>query len=55
MDFRVLGPLVVRSDADEPVVVGAAKLRGLLVRLLLDANRTISAERLIEDLWEGVG
>ncbi|MGH8976793.1 MAG: AfsR/SARP family transcriptional regulator, partial [Acidimicrobiia bacterium] len=52
MEYRVLGPLQV-SDGVVEVALGASKPRALLLRLLLDANRPVPAERLIEDLWEG--
>ena len=32
-------------------ILGGASSARLLARLLLDANRTVSAERLIDDLW----
>ena len=46
----ILGPLEVR-DGPAPVKLGGRKSRALLARLALDANRTVPAERLIEDLW----
>jgi DNA-binding SARP family transcriptional activator len=52
MYFGILGPLVVRA-ADGDVVIGASKPRALLVRLLLDANRPVPADRLIHDIWDG--
>lgn len=52
MEFGVLGPLMVRvGDAD--VTPAAAKPRALLVRLLIAGGRQVSADLLIEDLWEG--
>src|SRR3954469_16726340 len=50
MDFRVLGSLEV-LDGDAPLRLGAGKPRALLARLLLDANRTVPVERLVDDLW----
>ncbi|MQA82543.1 MAG: tetratricopeptide repeat protein [Streptosporangiales bacterium] len=48
--FSVLGPLrVVRDGRDVPIP--AAKERGLLAALLLDANRWLTTERLIDHLW----
>jgi predicted ATPase/DNA-binding SARP family transcriptional activator len=52
VDYAILGPVVVRSG-DHMVTLAAAKPRALLARLLIDANRPIPAERLIDDLWEG--
>ena len=31
--------------------LGSRKSRALLARLLLDVNRTVSVERLVDDLW----
>ena len=51
MDYRVLGPLEVLDGAGAPLKLGGRKPRALLARLLLDANRTVSVERLVDDLW----
>jgi DNA-binding SARP family transcriptional activator len=50
MEFRMLGPLEV-LDADGVVTVGGAKQRALLAVLLLHANETLSADRLMDELW----
>jgi DNA-binding SARP family transcriptional activator/tetratricopeptide (TPR) repeat protein len=50
MEFRILGPLEV-LDEGHTVDVGAAKQRALLAVLLLNANRVVSSDRLIEALW----
>jgi DNA-binding SARP family transcriptional activator len=50
MEFRVLGPLEVR-DGDRSLPLAGAKQRALLALLLLHANRVVSRERLIDDLW----
>ena len=52
MDFRILGPLEIATD-DGLVEVRGIKPRALLALLLIHANEVVSAERLIEDLWEG--
>ena len=52
MEFSVLGRLAVGAGESE-VSIGGAKRRALLTLLLLNANRVVPAERLIEDLWEG--
>ena len=52
MEFRVLGPLEVRRDG-HPVTLGGTKQRTLLAILLLDANRVVSSDRLIDALWGG--
>ncbi|MGI5287294.1 BTAD domain-containing putative transcriptional regulator [Nonomuraea polychroma] len=51
MRFGVLGPLVARGADGEPVRVVETKVRALLADLLIHAGRTVSADRLIEDLW----
>ena len=50
MEFLVLGPLEVRDQARQ-VVVRTAKARLLLVALLLRANRVVSSDELIDQLW----
>lgn len=51
MQFGVLGPLAVRTDAGEPVTVPGTKVRVLLADLLTNRNQVVSADRLIDDLW----
>ncbi|MBM0276845.1 winged helix-turn-helix domain-containing protein [Micromonospora sp. STR1s_6] len=51
MQFGVLGPLAVTTDAGEPVVVPGAKVRALLADLLVNRNQVVSADRLVDDLW----
>ena len=51
MDFRILGPLEVRED-ERLVPVAGAKQRALLAALLLHANEVVSADRLIDELWD---
>ncbi len=48
----MLGPVEVRRDG-EPVAVPGGKTAELLVRLALDAGTTVSADRLVDDLWAG--
>jgi DNA-binding SARP family transcriptional activator/pimeloyl-ACP methyl ester carboxylesterase len=50
VEFRVLGPLEI-AVAGKLVSAGGTKQRALLARLLLDAGRTVSTERLVDDLW----
>jgi DNA-binding SARP family transcriptional activator/DNA-binding GntR family transcriptional regulator len=50
MEVRLLGPLEV-VDGATSVALGGRKSRALLARLALDVNRTVSVERLIDDLW----
>ena len=50
MEFRILGPLEVWDDARE-VSLGGPKLRALLAVLLLHANETVPADRVIDEVW----
>src|SRR3954449_1795320 len=50
MDFRILGPLEVVGD-DGPLALGGAKQRALLALLLLQEGKTISTDRLVDELW----
>ncbi len=50
MEFRILGPLEV-ADGDGLVRLAGVKQRALLALLLLDANRVVSSDRLIDGLW----
>src|ERR1051325_3976959 len=51
MEFRILGPLEVRAEADRALELGGRKQRALLAVLLLHANRVLASDRLIEALW----
>jgi DNA-binding SARP family transcriptional activator/tetratricopeptide (TPR) repeat protein len=51
MRFRVLGPLEV-SDNGRQIDLPGGKQRALLCTLLLDANRVVSVDRLIDALWD---
>ncbi|WP_181663072.1 AAA family ATPase [Actinomadura madurae] len=53
MRIGILGPLDVRDEAARPVEVGGRRLRALLVRLAAEAGRPVSADRLLDDLWDG--
>ena len=50
MEFRILGPLQVLDEGRE-LPLGGAKQRALLAVLLLDPNRVVSRDRLIDELW----
>jgi DNA-binding SARP family transcriptional activator len=50
LEFRILGPMEVVRDG-QPVSVGGARPRAVLALLLLNANRTVSSDRMIEELW----
>jgi YVTN family beta-propeller protein len=50
LEFSVLGPVEARRDGTR-VDLGSRKQRAVLAVLLLNANRVVSAERLIDELW----
>jgi predicted ATPase/DNA-binding SARP family transcriptional activator len=52
IQFGILGPLEVLVDG-EPTALGGPRQRAVLARLLLDPARVVSAERLIDDVWDG--
>jgi DNA-binding SARP family transcriptional activator len=49
-DFHLLGPLET-TERGEPVELPAGMPRALLARLLLDANRVVSVEAIVDALW----
>jgi DNA-binding SARP family transcriptional activator/class 3 adenylate cyclase len=50
VEFRLLGPLEVR-DRGHALLIGGQKPRALLAVLLLNANRVVPTEQLIDALW----
>jgi DNA-binding SARP family transcriptional activator len=50
VEFRILGPLEVR-EGERVVPLGGARRRAVLALLLLDANRVVSVERLVDGVW----
>ena len=50
MEFRVLGPLEVEEDG-QALPLGGAKQRALLATLLVRANRVVSVDALLDELW----
>jgi DNA-binding SARP family transcriptional activator len=51
MQYRILGPIEVLDDEGRPVPLGGQREKVLLATLLLEANRVVSADRLIEAVW----
>ncbi|QFZ21315.1 AfsR/SARP family transcriptional regulator [Saccharothrix syringae] len=51
MEFLVLGPLEVRSSG-EVVRIPGVRQRRLLALLLLNANRVVPVDRLVDELWD---
>jgi YVTN family beta-propeller protein len=52
MEYRILGPLEVRENG-RAVPLGGPKQRALLALLVLNANRVVSSDSLIDQLWDG--
>jgi DNA-binding SARP family transcriptional activator len=50
MELHVLGPVEASADG-QPLPLGGAKPRAVLAMLGLEANRTVTADHLIEGLW----
>ena len=50
MEFRLLGSVEVSTEG-RAVAAGGPKQRALLAILLLDANRAVSRDRLVDGLW----
>ena len=50
MEFRVLGPVEVRVDGDL-IDIGPRLQRRLLALLLLNANRVVPADVILDSLW----
>jgi len=51
MRYRILGPLEVLDDGEQPVHLGGQRERVLLAALLLQPNRVVSSDRLIGAVW----
>jgi len=51
MQFRILGPLDVLGEDGLPVPLGGPRPRALLALLLLQPNRIVSTDRLIDGIW----
>ena len=49
-EFRILGPLEAAAG-ESPLALGGPKQRALLALLLLNANRVVSREHIVDALW----
>ncbi len=50
MQYGLLGPLEV-VDGGRPLTLGGGKQRALLALLLLNANRVVAVDQIIDELW----
>gem|GEM_PF-7089205 len=51
LEFRVLGPVQVLDGDGDAIDVGGSKPRLVLVQLLLNANRVVSTDALVDAVW----
>src|ERR1700678_2070564 len=51
MHYRILGPLEVLDDERRLIAFGGRLERVLLSVLLLEANRVVSCDRLVDAVW----
>ncbi|PRY60778.1 putative ATPase [Glycomyces artemisiae] len=52
MRVLLLGPFDIRDDKDQPLDLAGARLRALVARLAFEAGREVSADTLIDAIWE---
>ncbi|MDX6292957.1 MAG: hypothetical protein QOH50_2032 [Kribbellaceae bacterium] len=52
MEFRLLGPVEVLDDSGRRIELAANRQRVLLAALLLQPNRVVAAQDLVDTLWE---
>ena len=52
MKYEILGPVRV-VDGSEPINLGSRMQRTLLALLIVNANRVVTTERIIDELWPG--
>jgi predicted ATPase/DNA-binding SARP family transcriptional activator len=52
MRVLLLGPFAIRDADDRPIELGGSRLRALVARLALEPGREISADALIDAIWE---
>jgi len=50
VEFRVLGPLEI-ADGERRLALGGPRRRAVAALLLLDANRVVPVERLVDGVW----
>ncbi|MGW3350508.1 BTAD domain-containing putative transcriptional regulator [Nonomuraea rubra] len=51
MDFKILGPIEVRTSLGRPIALGRRKQRVLLAALLLNTGKAIPSRRMLDWLW----
>ena len=51
MRIGLLGPLEVRTEGGDDIVLGGARLRTLVIILALEPGRVVSTTRLVDGIW----
>ncbi|MCA2228546.1 AfsR/SARP family transcriptional regulator [Nonomuraea aurantiaca] len=51
MEFKILGPIEVRTSLGRPLALGRRKQRVLLAALLLNTGKAIPSRRILDWLW----
>jgi predicted ATPase/class 3 adenylate cyclase len=51
MQVRLLGPVEVLGEDDQPIALASGRERVLMAALALGANRSVSTNRLVDALW----
>src|SRR5882724_4093484 len=54
MQMLLLGPFEAADDSGRPITIARRQERCLLAILLLEAGRSVSVDRLIDLLWDGL-
>ena len=52
MEVRILGPVEVFHEGS-PIALSGGRQRALLALLVLERNRTVTGDRIVEELWNG--
>ncbi len=52
MEFRILGPLEALADG-RPLTIPSGQQRTLLALLVVNANRVLSPDRIVDEVWGG--
>jgi DNA-binding SARP family transcriptional activator len=53
VEFRILGPLEVIADDGRALALPAPQQRAVLALLVLNANRVVSSDRVLDEVWNG--
>jgi predicted ATPase/DNA-binding SARP family transcriptional activator len=51
VEFRILGPLEAVDDGGRTLPLGGRRPRSIMATLVVEANRMVSTDRLVEEVW----